>query len=212
MEHLDFEAEKEQISQILHVIDDKIRQLRVKIDNQNKLAEENQARASMKSIGLVIDPSSLDHVKMACTSCDSLNQCNICSGIEHVSASALIECIKSIQAAPLQEPQSSSDSLANCIEYKKPFSQSNQCIGNVLSEDTLKKNCSCATFVTCMLCKNSKTSIKANRGKSVVETTAPSSSSLTYRLIGQNQCVSNESHGKILNFFINYFKNQRLVF
>ena len=64
MEQLDLEAEKEQIGLILQVIDEKLKHLRVKMENQNS-----------PSTGFVIDPSSMDHVKIACTSCDSLNKC-----------------------------------------------------------------------------------------------------------------------------------------
>lgn len=184
MEQLDFEAEKEQIGLILQVIDEKLKQLRVKMENQKT-----------PSTGFLIEPSSMDHVKIACTSCDSLNKCGFCTGSEHLSASTIIECIKSIQSSKVQEPKFSCDSIAFCVQCRKLFSPSNESSVNETTEETIH---TCLSFITCKKCKSSKMSVSFKEDENV-----PSCQSLANCILCKNRLLqpkfsaSEKSFGKI---------------
>ena len=184
MEQLDLEAEKEQIGLILQVIDEKLKHLRVKMENQNS-----------PSTGFVIDPSSMDHVKIACTSCDSLNKCTFCMESEHLSASTIIECIKNIKSSKDQEPKFSCESIAFCVQCRKLFSPSSESIDET-AENTIH---SCLSFITCKKCKSSKLSVAK-------EEKVPSCQSLAYCILCKNRFIqpkfsaSEKSFGKIKNF------------
>lgn len=189
MEHLDIEAEKEQIGVILLIIDQKLKEMREKLENQKKIDE------SQKSYGFMIDPSSIDHVNIACKSCDSLNKCSICMDKEHVSASTIIEYIKSIQTATVEQPQDSCecDSFAFCVECKKFFAPSKQGVEIDITKE------SCLSFITCEQCQKSKTSVATNPIK-VIKSSPISCQSLAYCILCQKQYLDQKkSQGEILN-------------